>query len=90
MASMRPVTPVTPVAPDTPRRLVQLALVFTAGLGLLVGIQVAVIHLGTDPLADVRHRLRHGARTAAAVVIPNVLPPKCASAAMEADARCHG
>jgi hypothetical protein len=24
------------------------------------------------------------------VVIPNVLPPKCASAAMEADARCYG
>jgi hypothetical protein len=24
------------------------------------------------------------------VVIPNVLPPKCASAAKEADARCHG
>ncbi len=24
------------------------------------------------------------------VVIPNVLPPKCASAAMEADARFHG
>jgi hypothetical protein len=24
------------------------------------------------------------------VVVPNVLPPKCASAAVEADAGCHG
>jgi hypothetical protein len=46
----------------SPQRLVHLAMVFTAGLGMLVGLQVAQIHLTTDPLADVRAYYDAGAR----------------------------
>jgi len=44
------------------QRLVHLALVFTAGLGMLIGMQVAQIHLASDPLADVRAYYDAGAR----------------------------
>lgn len=46
----------------SPQRIVHLALVFTAGLGMLIGLQVAQIHLTTDPLADVRAYYDAGAR----------------------------
>ncbi len=52
----------TAVRSATLNRAVHLGLVFVAGLGLLIGIQVALLHLQVDPLADVRAYYDAGAR----------------------------
>lgn len=54
--------PMRALSVPAPQRVVHLALVFLAGLGVLIGLQVALIHLQTDPLADVRAYYDAGAR----------------------------
>jgi hypothetical protein len=52
---------------STPQRLVHLGLVFLGGLGLLIGLQVAQIHLERNPLADVHAYYDAGARLNAGI-----------------------